>query len=122
MKKLLLLLSVLFVVSCSPDTEELAPVIEYTLTTSVNPSTGGTITPASGQHIEGTIVELTAIPNVKWEFKEWAGDLTGTDNPKEIIWDNSKTITAIFEEQSPFYLDENEFFHSRKDKICADGE
>lgn len=96
MKKFILLLSVLFVVSCSSDTEELAPVIKYTLTTSVTPSTAGTITPASGQHIEGTIVELTAIPNVKWEFKEWAGDLTGTDNPKEIIWDNSKTITAVF--------------------------
>ena len=43
MKKFLLLLSVLFVVSCSSDTEELAPVIKYALTTSVNPSTVGTI-------------------------------------------------------------------------------
>jgi len=119
MKKLLLLLSVLFVVSCSPDTEELAPVIEYTLTTSVNPSTGGTITPASGQHIEGTIVELTAIPNVKWEFKEWAGDLSGTDNPKEIIWNNSITVTAIFEEQSPFYLDENGVTIKARDWVTA---
>jgi len=119
MKKFLLLLSVLFVVSCSSDTEELAPVIKYALTTSVNPSTAGTITPASGQHIEGTIVELTAIPNVKWEFKEWAGDLTGTDNPKEIIWDNSKTITAIFEEQSPFYLDENGVTIKARDWVTA---
>ena len=119
MKKFILLLSVLFVVSCSSDTEELAPVIKYTLTTSVTPSTAGTITPASGQHIEGTIVELTAIPNVKWEFKEWAGDLTGTDNPKEIIWDNSKTITAIFEEQSPFYLDENGVTIKARDWVTA---
>ena len=119
MKKLLLLLSVLFVVSCSSDTEELAPVIKYALTTSVTPSTAGTITPASGQHIEGTIVELTAIPNVKWEFKEWAGDLTGTDNPKEIIWNNSKTITAIFEEQSPFYLDENGVTIKARDWVTA---
>jgi surface protein len=119
MKKTLLLLSVLFVVSCSSDTEEVAPVIKYTLTTSVNPTTAGTITPASGQHIEGTIVELTAIPNVKWEFKEWAGDLTGTDNPKEIIWNNSKTITAIFEEQSPFYLDENGVTIKARDWVTA---
>ena len=119
MKKILLLLSVLFVVSCSSDTEEVAPVIKYTLTTSVNPTTAGTITPASGQHIEGTIVELTAIPNVKWEFKEWAGDLTGTDNPKEIIWNNSKTITAIFEEQSPFYLDENGVTIKARDWVTA---
>ena len=85
MKKFLLLLSVLFVVSCSSDTEELAPVIKYALRTSVNPSTVGTITPASGQYIEGTIVELTATPNVEYEFKEWAGDLTGTDNPKKLF-------------------------------------
>ena len=119
MKKFFLLLSVLFVVSCSSDTEELAPVIKYTLTTSVTPSTAGTITPASGEHIEGTIVELTATPNVEQEFKEWAGDLTGTDNPKEIIWDNSKTITAIFEEQSPFYLDENGVTIKARDWVTA---
>jgi len=55
----------------------------------------------------GTIVELTAVSKEGWEFKEWSGDLTGTDNPKEITIDKAKTVKAVFEEQSPFYLDEN---------------
>ena len=172
MRKLFLLLSVLFVVSCSSSAEEeLAPVIKYTLTTSANPTTGGTITPASGQHTEGatvsitatpaaeylfsswtgatgttattsvvmnsnktvtanfvkkkyalstsvegegtvtekvikagaatdynsgTVVELTATPKDGWEFKEWTGDLTGSDNPKEITIDKAKTVKAVF--------------------------
>ena len=182
MKKIILLLSVLFVVSCSSSAEEPAPVIKYTLTTAANPTIGGTISPASGQHSEGatvsitaspaaeylfsswtgatgttatasvvmnsnktvtanfvkkkyaltisvegegtvtekvikagaatdynsgTVVELTATPKDEWVFKEWTGDLTGSDNPKEITIDKAKTVKAVFEEQSPFYLDEN---------------
>ena len=165
MKKFLLLLSVLFVVSCSKD-----PVI-YTLTTSANPSEGGTVSPVTKQYEEGetatinatpaaeyvfqswsgatgnslstslvmssdksvtanfikkkyalttstegegtvtekvikagaatdynsgTIVELTASPKDEWEFKEWTGDLTGTENPKEITIDKAKTVKAVF--------------------------
>ena len=179
MRKLFLLLSVLFVVSCSSGTEEPAPVIKYTLTTSANPTTGGTITPASGQHIEGatvsitaspaaeylfsswtgatgttattsvvmnsnktvtanfvkkkyaltttiegegtvsekiikagaatdynsgTVVELTATPKDGWEFKEWTGDLTGSDNPKEITIDKAKTVKAVFVKKIQYAL------------------
>ena len=68
MRKLFLLLSVLFVVSCSSGTEEPAPVIKYTLTTSANPTTGGTITPASGQHTEGATVSITATPAAEYFF------------------------------------------------------
>ena len=183
MKKFFLLLSVLFIVSCSSSAEEEpVPVIKYTLTTSANPATGGTISPASGQHIEGatvnitatpaaeyvfsswtgatgtttttsivmnsnktvtanfvkkkyalttsvegegtisekvikagtatdynsgTVVELTATPSSGWKFKEWSGDLTGTENPKEITIDKPKTVTAVFETLPPFYLDAN---------------
>ena len=179
MRKLFLLLSVLFVVSCSSGTEEPAPVIKYTLTTSANPTTGGTITPASGQHSEGatvnitatpaaeylfstwtgatgttattsvvmnsnktvtanfvkkkyaltttiegegtvsekiikagaatdynsgTVVELTATPKDGWEFKEWTGDLTGSDNPKEITIDKAKTVKAVFVKKIQYAL------------------
>ena len=183
MKKFFLLLSVLFIVSCSSSAEEEpVPVIKYTLTTSANPGSGGTISPASGQHIEGatvnitatpaaeyvfsswtgatgtttttsivmnsnktvtanfvkkkyalttsvegegtilekvikagtatdynsgTVVELTATPSSGWKFKEWSGDLTGTENPKEITIDKPKTVTAAFETLPPFYLDAN---------------
>ena len=179
MRKLFLLLSALFVVSCSSGTEEPAPVIKYTLTTSANPTTGGTITPASGQHTEGatvsitatpaaeylflswtgatgttattsvvmnsnktvtanfvkkkyaltttiegegtvsekiikagaatdynsgTVVELTATPKDGWEFKEWTGDLTGSDNPKEITIDKAKTVKAVFVKKIQYAL------------------
>ena len=165
MRKLFLLLSVLFVVSCSKD-----PII-YTLTTSANPSEGGTVSPVTKQYKEGkiatvtaypnseyvlqswsgaqeitspinilmnsdklvtanfikkqypltveiegegtvtekvikagsatdynsgTIVELTAFPKGEWEFKEWKGDLTGIENPKQITIDKAKSVSAVF--------------------------
>jgi len=44
----------------------------------------------------GTIVELTATPSDEWEFKEWTGDITSTENPAEITIDASKTVKAVF--------------------------
>jgi hypothetical protein len=45
----------------------------------------------------GTEVELTAIPETGWNFLEWAGDLTGSENPAMIVMDEDKEITARFE-------------------------
>ena len=50
----------------------------------------------STDYNSGTIVELTATPSDEWQFIEWTGDLTGTENPKEIIIDKAKTVTAVF--------------------------
>ena len=55
----------------------------------------------------GTIVELTAEPSDEWEFKEWTGDLTGTDNPSQITIDAAKTVKAVFVKKPAAYLDEN---------------
>jgi len=44
----------------------------------------------------GTIVELTAKPTGNWEFVEWSGDLTGSENPVQITIDGPKTVKAIF--------------------------
>ena len=62
---------------------------------------------ASTDYNSGTIVELTANCTNKWKFKKWKGDLTGTENPKQITIDKPKTVTAVFEELPPFYLDTN---------------
>lgn len=51
---------------------------------------------AATDYNSGTVVELTATPSDEWEFKEWSGDLTGTDNPKEITIDMAKTVKAVF--------------------------
>jgi hypothetical protein len=44
----------------------------------------------------GTVVELRAIPGTAYEFVEWTGDLVSTDNPKTIVIDEPKTVTAHF--------------------------
>ena len=44
----------------------------------------------------GTVVELTANPESEWIFSEWKGDLSGTENPKQITIDRPKEITAVF--------------------------
>ena len=62
---------------------------------------------AATDYNSGTVVELTATPSAGWGFKQWNGDLTGTENPKEISIDKPKTVSAVFETLIPFYLDEN---------------
>ena len=85
--------------------------IEYALTDSVEGQ--GTITQkiikagATTNYNSGTVVELTAVPSVAWKFKEWKGGLLGTTNPQQITMDKVKTVTAVFEELPPFYLDTN---------------
>ena len=54
----------------------------------------------------GTIVELTAEPTSNWEFVEWTGDVTGTENPTQITIDKAKNVTAVFVKPVA-YLDEN---------------
>jgi len=44
----------------------------------------------------GTIVELTAEPTGEWEFVEWTGDITSTENPAQITIDGPKTVKAKF--------------------------
>jgi hypothetical protein len=44
----------------------------------------------------GTIVELTAEPTGDWEFVEWTGDLTSTENPVQITIDEAKNVNAKF--------------------------
>ena len=109
MKKFLLILSVLFVVSCSSSSEEPpVPIIKYKLTMVANPEIGGTVTPASAVFDEGTKVTITATANTNWEFAGWSGgNLTGNDPTKEIIIDNNRTVTATFVIKTPFYLDDN---------------
>ena len=75
----------------------------YTLTTSANPSSGGTVNanPApncnSGtQYISGTVVALTAMSNTGYVFSSWSGSTSGSVNPTSVTMNASKSVTANF--------------------------
>lgn len=45
----------------------------------------------------GTNVTMTAVPDSGYQFKEWSGDVTGTDATVSITVDGIKNVTATFE-------------------------
>ncbi|HKK45991.1 MAG TPA: invasin domain 3-containing protein [Balneolaceae bacterium] len=49
-------------------------------------------------------LKLTAEPAEGWAFKQWKGDLTGSENPTTVVIDTNKSITAVFEEITPSAL------------------
>ena len=89
MKKLLSFLFVLAIISCSKD-----PVL-YTLTTSTNPTEGGTLLPITSQFEEGETVVLNATPSEEYAFFNWSG-VSGLNNTTSIVMDSDKTVVALF--------------------------
>jgi len=72
--------------------------IQYTLTTSVDPSGSGSISlnPSGGTYDEGTVVTITANPNAGYEFDHWSGDASGTNPTINITMNENKSIIAYF--------------------------
>lgn len=105
LKPLILLLSMTLVLTgCSSDDDSSSST--HRVTTSVSPEDSGTILPKSGDFESGKLIDLAALPEEGWEFKEWQGDVTGTENPMQITVDGAKNIMAIFKRKA-FYLAEN---------------
>jgi hypothetical protein len=69
---------------------EEGPVTYYTLTISI-PGRGGSTNPASGEYTyaEGTVVYITAIPTVDYQFVDWTGDVATVAD----VYAASTTIT-----------------------------
>jgi uncharacterized repeat protein (TIGR02543 family) len=86
------------VVMNNPITETAQWHQQFYLSTNVNPSWGGSMTPGSpgAWYQAGTPAPVTAYPNSGYAFSEWSGDLSGNMNPTEIIMDTPKEITAHF--------------------------
>jgi len=70
----------------------------YQLTTSANPSNGGTVAPSSGTFFpSGTIVNLTATPNPGFKFVNWTGSVANANNASTTITMNApQSVTANF--------------------------
>ena len=72
------------------------PGAQYTL--SIVNSGLGTVNkaPYKDYYNSDDTVQLTAIPSSGWSFSGWSGDLTGYDNPANIVIDANKRIFANF--------------------------
>jgi hypothetical protein len=73
----------------------------FTLTTSVSPSGGGTVTPASGSsYASGTVVNVQATPNAGYSLANWTSspDLVANSvaNTTTITMNAAETLTANF--------------------------
>jgi uncharacterized repeat protein (TIGR02543 family) len=71
---------------------------QYTLTTSVAPSGGGSVTanPNQTSYLAGAQVILTAVPNTGYSFGSWSGSASGTANPLTVTMTGNLSITANF--------------------------
>jgi hypothetical protein len=73
----------------------------FALTTAVRGS--GSIDPPAGRHTyaENTPVQVSATPDAGWMFHHWGGTGGGFQNPKTVVMDANKTVTAVFVEEPP---------------------
>lgn len=55
--------------------------------------------PHRQRYIPGETVTLQAHPQTGWTFKEWRGDVTGSNPSIDIIMDEDTSITAVFQRE-----------------------
>jgi len=68
----------------------------HTLT--IQADSNGTTNPTPGIHtyVPGNQVQVTAVPNTNYEFVNWTGSISSTENPVTVTMDANKTIKANF--------------------------
>jgi subtilisin family serine protease/subtilisin-like proprotein convertase family protein len=73
-----------------------------TYTLAVNAGTGGTVTkqPNNMSYSAGAVVTVTAIPSGGYQFSNWSGGATGTQNPLQVTVNGNTIITASFSPMS----------------------
>ncbi len=78
------------------------PIVTYTLSTSANPSNGGSVSlsPSGGTYNEGTVVTITASANSGYTFGSWSGDASGSSITTTITMNGNKSVTAQFNTDS----------------------
>ncbi len=78
---------------------------QYSLTTSANPTNGGTVSPSgTNWYNSGQTVSVQATPNTGYKFSSWSGDASGSNNPISITMNTPKNIVANFNIVSPLIL------------------
>jgi len=69
---------------------------ELTITIEGEGTIEESISGLDGAYESGTAITLTANSAVGWEFKEWGGDASGSNNPVEITISDAMSVTATF--------------------------
>ncbi len=78
---------------------------QYSLTTSANPTNGGTVSPSgTSWYNSGQTISVQATPNTGYKFSSWSGDASGSTNPTSITMNAPKNIVANFSIISPLIL------------------
>lgn len=78
---------------------QVGPSQNYSLSIAVQPPEGGITDPEAGVHsyAEGTVVNVTVVPNASYEFDHWDGACTGS-GACQVTMDADKTVTAVLTE------------------------
>ena len=80
----------------------------YTLSLSVLPSSGGSVTPvpapncSGGRYFTGTVVMLTATAGTGYGFSSWSGDAGSPSNQTAVTMNSDRAVTAVFSPLGPF--------------------
>lgn len=91
-----LLFIFLTVVSCKNSGNNTSDM--FSLQSTVTPSNAGSVSPSGGSFDSGKEIQITATPNDHFVFKEWNGDLSGSNNPASVTINKNMSINALFEE------------------------
>ncbi|NLF13049.1 MAG: hypothetical protein GX597_14775 [Anaerolineaceae bacterium] len=78
---------------------QVGPSQNYSLSIAVQPPEGGITDPEAGVHsyAEGTVVNVTVVPNASYEFDHWDGACTGS-GACQVTMDADKAVTAVLTE------------------------
>jgi len=68
----------------------------YNLSTSSNPTDGGSVSPTRGTYDTGTVVTLTATAALGYTFKNWNGTDSNGVNPTTVTMSSDKSATVYF--------------------------
>jgi len=80
----------------APEPAKQEELRNYILSTSVDPSEAGSVSPSGGEYKSGESVGLKAIPAGGYAFEHWSGDASGTSSTVKITMNSDKNIIAHF--------------------------
>jgi PKD repeat protein len=69
---------------------------KYVLTIEIIGNGSVDVDPEHSFYYYGDIVNLTAIPDEGWEFSHWGENCSDSENPKSLLMDDDKNVTAYF--------------------------